>query len=484
MDDVEYEQPQDDLDIEITDIGKSGKPGIPNNSDSHGDNIPVTAKPAHSLLASRFLPRQRRIQLLITAGFIVLTLLVILASTPAVRDLARGAIFGPTPTPTPTLAPGANLFYISGTPPWGHVFIDGHPLSRLPVIGADPPLDLSRGTHLLRWSANPFKLQSCTVSVPARIATDTCAYHEVTQLKSGLIAWIITFSVSLDTLPDNQRTALVDTAQAALDAQQFSETVRPGELYADSSQYPCKMLGSTQLCFDTAKQALKATLHFQLDTNPASNVQCTNIGLADECSFQGVDCRLFCSDPTAPSPSSSSAQAGWNVSAVVRLLWDYTTEDGHIIAHDQPDTFVEDFESEHFVPLQITWDSAGWHATVLKEQFLNNPICTSAWDETNLGGFLGDPSPISTSSDIQFQWQFASGPVPAAGCVVVVSPAQTPGITPTPSPRLVAYLLQRFGVLLAANDLAHHYWPYLPVADDYEQQLAKQLVTQAGTPIN
>jgi len=30
-------------------------------------------------------------------------------------------------------------------------------------------------------------------------------------------------------------------------------------------------------------------------------------------------------------------------------------------------------------------------------------------------------------------------------------------------------------VLLAANALAHRYWPDLPVADAYEQQLAQQM---------
>jgi hypothetical protein len=41
----------------------------------------------------------------------------------------------------------------------------------------------------------------------------------------------------------------------------------------------------------------------------------------------------------------------------------------------------------------------------------------------------------------------------------------------------VAYCLHRFGVLLAANDVAHHQWPYLPVANAREKQLAQRLVS-------
>jgi hypothetical protein len=35
--------------------------------------------------------------------------------------------------------------------------------------------------------------------------------------------------------------------------------------------------------------------------------------------------------------------------------------------------------------------------------------------------------------------------------------------------------LHRFGIILAANDAAHRYLPFLPLADTYEQKLAQQL---------
>jgi hypothetical protein len=44
-----------------------------------------------------------------------------------------------------------------------------------------------------------------------------------------------------------------------------------------------------------------------------------------------------------------------------------------------------------------------------------------------------------------------------------------------------AYLLYRFGIILAANMTAHSYWPYLPVAGAYEQQLAAQVAKTVHT---
>ena len=70
---------------------------------------------------------------------------------------------------------------------------------------------------------------------------DTCFLDEIAQVNSALSAWIITFSVSLAALPNEQRTSLIQTAQTALDAQQLTDTVRPGELYVLAPQNPaCK----------------------------------------------------------------------------------------------------------------------------------------------------------------------------------------------------------------------------------------------------
>jgi len=52
---------------------------------------------------------------------------------------------------------------------------------------------------------------------------------------------------------------------------------------------------------------------------------------------------------------------------------------------------------------------------------------------------------------------------------------------PTPTASTVAYVIQRFGVLLAVNALAHRLWPFLPVADASTQHLVQQLIATGSS---
>ena len=65
----------------------------------------------------------------------------------------------------------------------------------------------------------------------------------------------------------------------------------------------------------------------------------------------------------------------------------------------------------------------------------------------------------------------------ATGCLIEFKLQKGVLSAPTPTtspPMLVAYVMQRFGVLLAVNDTAHHLFPFLPVASAFEKQLAQQ----------
>jgi hypothetical protein len=471
MSDVEHKQPQDDATVEITDI--DGLDGVTADSKMVSSTKPQRSPvepPAH----------RHRLQLVVTAGIVVLALLIILGSTAPVRELVSGVFIRPAPTPTPTLAPGVDLFYVQGNPPWGQLSIDGKAVAHVPRIGLDPPLRLARGRHVLVWKADPFLSLRCTVSVPGSYATDTCRYNQSVHMYSGLFVYIITFSVSLASLAAGQRTALVQAAQAALDVQQSTDIVQPGELHVLAANDPkCRDAPGQPLCYATAKQPLKATLSFQLDTDAVSNALCASPELG--CTFMYQNCHLFC-----PYDFESSAPE-WDVYAPVRPLWQFATLDGRVLAHDVPDNSLWDFATgqvtdESLVPLRITWDSLGWHVTVSHDASGSDagffdPACAAAQDEVQQ--FLYPPADASG-----MQWQYASGSVPAAGCIALVSPQPNPGTTPTPSSSqaAVAYCLHRFGVNLAANALAQRYWPYLPVADTHEQLLAQQLAALVSGP--
>lgn len=460
MADVESEQPQDDFEIEITDIDELEATGS-------------SSKPLRPLLSPRFSPRQRRLQLTITSAIVVLAVLLILGSTASVRELVGRASVFPIPTPIPTSGPGADLFYIQANPPWGHLSIDGHKVARLPRIKVDPPLRLSQGQHVLVWHADPFSPQSCTISVPARYRTDTCTEY----------GSIITFAATLNMLPAIQRALLIQAIQAALNTTQSSEMIQPGELYAfapgisEPENNPCRITPQSVLCFATAKQPLRATLRFQLDTDTSPGTPCS---ISQACILNGRDCRLFCDSPGGTiSPSAIIPE--WNVLAVVRSLWEYVTLNGQIITHDQADTFIAEMANDHFVPLSITWNNPGWQVSVPfsnSQAHFNDTVCDSALADAQAlaGAFLINNLPQ------QVHERSLSGANPAAGCVVVVTSGRVQGARPAliiVKPQ-VAYCLHRFGVLLAANDLAHRQWPYLPLADAYEQGLAYQLAAPIG----
>ena len=467
MKDAESEQSQDDLDSEVTDLDEPNA-SVPGSESSH------------AVLRPRFSPR-RRWQLALTAALVILTALVILATTAPARNLVVGVFIRPTPSPTPTLVPGVDLFYVQGSPSWGQLSIDGHLVAHLPIIQSEPPLRLSRGHHVLAWQAEPFLTQRCTVSVPPRYA-DSCTLNETANLGSGLLAWVIRFSVALDLLPNEQRVALVQVAQAAIDAQHLTDTVRPGERYVLAPQDPaCKSASGEPLCYAVARQPLKAMLSWQLDTNAALGDPCANPKPGSGCIIQGQNCHLFCTGSTAVS----SAGREWDVVAPVRARWAFATLDGRVLEHGVPDSSLSDAATgaavdEALMPLRITWDGLAWHVETdidMQSSGYSNPVCTAAQFEVQ----SLEPPADASGEPVYLQWQFASSSVPAAGCLAEGIPQSLAGMTPTPThaPPFLATCLHRFGVLLAVNDAAQRAWG-LPRADAYEQGLARQWATGRG----
>ena len=191
------------------------------------------------------------------------------------------------------------------------------------------------------------------------------------------------------------------------------------------------------------------------------------------------DCRQFCEIPAPHLGVSSSS--GWNVIAIAQPLWTFTTTSGAVMVRNQPNTAIQDMNNTQFLSLHITWDSAAWHvstSSISAQGPLGNPVCTSAQQDAQelAGDFVINSQVIQTDQSVVLD------PDIAGGCLVMFRPSTEPGLTPTPvSVNQVAYCLHRFGVLLAANGLAHRMWPYLPMADTYEQQLAQQLAQDNGT---
>jgi len=433
MDKPVHQQPQDDLDVQITDL-----PGGPGK-----------ATPPRSGVRARFTARQRKLQLAAMISLIALALLMLGSYTP-MRSMTALALFGPTPTPTPMVASGSDRYLIQVDQAWGKLYLDGHLLTHIPLLNGDDPLQLARGTHEFVWQASPFPPRRCTISVPP-LSGDTCPFILI-AIGPGTIIKLLSFQDTLNDLLAAQASALTRQIQAKLDALQRSEVVRPGEYYVHD--IPTGIQGNV------TDQPLRATLHYRLDTKPSSNL-CIMLNL---CQIDGEECATLC---TVPKQQASS----WEAGAVVQTLWDYTTLDGSDVANG-PDAMAGAAGYEHLVTLYITWDGANWQVSLDPENplesYVNNLTCASAEDD------------IAQNPQLVGQWRLVPASNAAAGCLALATVYENDGGLSSPSHPIVAYCLHRFGVFLAANDAAHRLWPFMPLADAYEKALAAQLATMPG----
>ncbi len=393
---------------------------------------------------------------------LLVTLVALVLTIAPTREALRGVAFGPTPTATKPVPAGEDNLYVTLSPHWGSVSLDNRVLTRLPVEGIDQPLRLSRGRHLLRWRYAPVIDYSCQLTVPTAIGDSCPTSIGILPGKKG-IGVVAALQLSLMTLAPAYRTTLLAAMQAALDAQQSSDTVRLGELY----------LGAYSVTYHdiepvVATQQLQATLRFVSDAENLQ-AQCAAIqsGPGANCTMNG-DCREICTAPWQ-SPQDTPGMA-WQAYIVAHISWRYTTLDGHVVADNQPDIGgqLQFLGSNGFpVPITIRLDGSNWQVSAnIGVSDSSTPLpdlaCASAWAEVQGGSFGYPPSsggwPASTV-------RYIPATSPAQGCLALIT---TPGLP-------MLYIMQRFGILLSANAAAQSWWPSLPRSDAYEQAIAQQL---------
>lgn len=420
--------------------------------------------------------RGSRISTILGVVLLLVIVVVVLGTTTHLFDPITQRFLKSAATPQPTITPGNDLFFINTASLWGRVSIDGVVLKHLPQLeNNNKPLRLSIGLHRIVWHADPFKPIICTVSVPSLLAEEPCKLELPVKLQSGETVREVLFSASLDSLPPDQQMALLQQAQQAVATLQSTETVQPGELYAylPSSQ---QVASPT-----TATQTLLATLSFHLDTNLTTTNTCPALNQVDTCTYNGLSCLHFCTlppfvfqpigattSPTSTPTSSTSSTEEWSTLGLAYATWDYKTPGGKIIAQNQPNTDSLVVDPDHNVLLHILWDGQTWHVTVNTSR---KPICAPMTEEVFNDGSLNS---LGTASNDNPHWDFAEGKNLATGCLGIVTLNQD--YTPT-AHQPVAYFLHHFGVILAANALAHRYYPFLPMADAYEQSSAQQIET-------
>ena len=418
-------------------------------------------------------PPRNRLRLGFTITIWLVLILVVVAIFSPLRDVALNHIFPPSITPTATVTAGDNLFYIQAAP-LGTITIDGKPVSQLPAVGTGAPIQLSRGQHKIVWQAPPFQPLTCIVSVPP-LASEPCNYESLGNSSTAPGLRLITFNATLADLPNTQQTALKQAIQAALDRLQSTDTVQPGEkyLYASSS-------GGTTV--KIATRPLQATLRFQLDANPASKNSCRNgFGDSEICSLNGQNCLQFCTG-ISKGIGQSQGKLTWDLIALFYPTWTYSTQNGQAVTQNQPDTNNANVGQDHSMEMKVTWDGTKWlvDLNVSPEavtQFGPSPACAS------LNNLISATTQYGvTSIGKNVDWGFVTSTNEAQGCLAVVVPAPA---SQTDSPNFkppAAYFLYRFGVLLAANPLAHREFPSIPTADANEQAIAQSITAKLQYP--
>ena len=405
--------------------------------------------------------------------FLVIVLLLIAIFSP-LRDVVVNRFLTAAPSPTATLVAGDDLITISATPT-GTIFIDGYAIKSSNPYGLSgqsglyytaKPIRLSRGQHKIVWQAPPFLPLTCIISVPP-LSSEPCNYESTSNDPNAPGERDIVFSPTMADLPTTQQATLKQAIQASLTALQSTATVQPGEQYLSPS-------GKTLV--QTATVPLNATLNLHLDTNPASQNPCQN-GYGDECTYNGQDCHSFCTSPFYNGPPAKGVQLTWDITGLFNPTWTYTSLSGQVLAQNQPDSSVFPANEDHGIGVRVTWDGTQWHARpdIPPEsisQYDVPPACTSISNQISATTQYG-----STASGTNVDWGFAVDTSEAQGCLAVVVPS--PGQqTPTVFKQPAALFLYRFGVLLAANPLAHSEFPNIPMADANEQAIAQSIAAK------
>ncbi len=438
-------EPGDDFKAEVSDVGpRAGSaPGAP----------------ARSPLEPRLTPHRRVIRLVGTGLAGLLALALVLGSIPSVRGQVRALLTSPGPIPMPTAPPAQGFFYLLPNPPGVTVSVDGRALAALPYPGNIHPLYLTRGHHTFSWRSRlfPFPPLQCTLSVP--FATrDTCELvspETLNQEHAIPRAPIIATHLSLAALVPTQLKAAI---QQALDDHRSSALVPSGEYYFSCQPQPsCAPV--------TTRQPLRATLSYRSISEPGYPEPCF-LGQGIPCRAAGQDCTQLCTIPIAPlAVTGADAARTWVTVAMVHATWDYATLDGEAVASEG-----ESFGAQLAV-LRITWDQQGWHVTLVFGHTPNfdvadDAVCDPAryWlGQSGTWAFMVADAHPGTA-------QFVSDTTPTDGCLVVLDPH--------PGSDVPAVFLERFGVLLAVNDVAYTSADRLPIANAAEQRMAQQLLAQ------
>ncbi len=216
----------------------------------------------------------------------------------------------------------------------------------------------------------------------------------------------------------------------------------------------------------TTDQPVQATLTFNYFSDAGYPEPCILGQPAIPCRFPGQDCTQICTVTQLPPSLASASDQTWIGAVVIHASWDYTVPHGPPIARQ-----VGEALGLQLAPLRITYAGGQWQVTAILGNvpgfdIASDPVCDPArysLSQNNVWAFAVDNPPPGA------RMAFVSAPNPADGCAAVFLGHNAPNDEP-------AMFFQRFGVLRAVNAAAANPVANLPMADAYEQSLARQLL--------
>ncbi|HET9979079.1 MAG TPA: hypothetical protein VFQ32_01440 [Ktedonobacterales bacterium] len=405
----------------------------------------------------------QRMRALLVASIVLLAVVLVVVVDPALRAAFLVAL-RPTPAPTATLAPDANLVFLESGASWGTYALDGaaaaplsQPGSRLSSVW----IRLTTGRHTLRVTQPPFPSLTCSISLPAA-RSDTCPLVSPAALQgpyfgnqpgSSPNSRVIDLGARFDRLAQSDADALVAAVRAMLARPVTPVMIKSGDHYLRDD-------GSVAV----ASGPLQITLQPEL--------------ILPDRSFPSDDarCQSFC-DMLTNYDRNPGTGGLWSLTVAQQGTWRVTTADGQVITRHAPlwpsvapyETLSSD-ASQLSAAFDIQWDGS-WRI-LSQDDFrfgdLSPAILQVAIQMTT--ALLSASPEVATSTMHIYEGQ---GLDAGQGWVISLTPSD-----PSATTRLNLYY--HFGMLLAANDAAHHAFPAIPVASANERALARAIMGIPG----
>ncbi len=422
--------PEDEVEYEVSTLGGSVR-----------DMPPHVAPPGARLSRLR-----RSLAGSVAVVSTLLAIVILVASIPSAGASIRQALHLPTPIPTAIPPRGSDTLLLAHTVPWGRLSVDGRSLNDLHSfidrIDGYPDVRLPAGAHTITYAADQFPTLTCTVTIPFTTArTAPADAHACSVLPfpgahppaGAPAAHIIDLRATLDRLSPATLALVKEEINTSLPSAQT--VVQPGERYLGPD-------GAVHV----ATAALPAQLVMRLNSDPS-----IALPLGD---FPTM-CAMLCADLIQSATLAQSPV--WSLFANVTPAWRFGATGSEIVAPFTPPTDIPADVVTQLVTVGVTYDQGRLRVEPRGAESASRLVFAAATNAVSgFGKKLTAHYPAGWSA-LPF---IARNP--ADGCKIVVGTIQSSGDS-FPGGKTLN-LLYQFGVLLAADQMAHDVLPGLPVA--------------------